>query len=153
LHGTAVAALQVPAPSQLRGDSAVVVLMHAGCAHWVPGMYLRQAPAPSQVPSLPQVDAAAIGHCVATSGAEPAGMGEQVPTLPAIEHDVQVPVQALLQQMLFTQWPEAQVLSCPVGHEPPIGIRPQLMLTQVLPDEQSAAVLVHDILHAPVPHW
>ena len=153
MHGTAVAALQVPAPSQARADSAMVVLMQARAAHCVPATYLRQPPAPSQVPSLAQVDAAAIGHWVATSGAEPAGMGEQVPTLPVIEHDMQVPVQALLQQTLFTQWPEAQVLSCPVEQVPPIGIRPQLMLTQVLPDEQSAAVLVHDILHAPVPHW
>jgi hypothetical protein len=148
-----VAAPQVPAPSQMRGDSALVVVMQARPAHCVPATYFRQPPAPSQVPSLPQVDAVAIGHWVATSGADPAGIGEQVPTLPVSEQDVQVPVQALLQQMLFTQWPDAQVLSVPVGHEPPIGIRPQLMLTQVFPDEQSAAVLVQVVLHALVPHW
>ena len=96
---------------------------------------------------------AARDENAASSGGEPAAIGEHVPTLPAIEQDMQVPTQTLLQQMLSTQCPEAQVLSCPVGHEPPIGIRPQLMLTQVLPDEQSAAVLLHDILQAPVPHW
>jgi hypothetical protein len=40
----------------------------------------------------------------------------------------------------------------PDGHEPPIGILPQLIATQVLPVVQSAAEVVHVILQAPVPH-
>jgi hypothetical protein len=102
-HGRTVAAAHIPAPSQLRAESPVVPFMHIGPAHCVPVVYLWQPPAPSQVPSLPQVDAAAVGHCDATSGVEPAASGEHVPTLPVIEHDTQVVLQALLQQMLLTQ--------------------------------------------------
>jgi hypothetical protein len=39
-HGTAVAVPQVPAPSQARGESAVVVFMHVGLPHCVPLVYL-----------------------------------------------------------------------------------------------------------------
>src|SRR4051812_42450811 len=67
-HGLDVAAPQTPAPSQVRGDSAVVAFMHVGGAHCVPLTYLRHAPAPLQVPSLPHVDAAAAAHCDATRG-------------------------------------------------------------------------------------
>jgi hypothetical protein len=98
-----VAGAQTPAPSQLRADSAVVAFMHIAAAHCVPLTCLRHPPAPSQVPSLPQVEAAAAGHCDATSGATPAGIGVQVPTLPVTEHDMQVPMQAELQQTLLTQ--------------------------------------------------
>jgi hypothetical protein len=121
-------------------------------AHCVPLTYLRQAPAPSQVPSLPQVEAAAIGHCDATSGAVPAASGEQVPTLPAIEHDTHVPVHAVLQQTLLTQCPDAQSVSRPEEQVPPTGILPQLMAVQVLPVVQSAAVVVHVVLQAVVAH-
>jgi len=146
------AAPQIPAPSQTRAETAVVVLEHIAAAHCVPLTCLRHAPAPLHVPSLPQVDAAPAGHCDATSGGAPGAIGEQVPTLPASEHDMQVPVQALLQQMLLTQKFDAQSEFTPDGHDPPIGILPQLMLTQVLPDVQSAAAVVQDILQAPVPH-
>jgi hypothetical protein len=104
------------------------------------------------VPSLPHVEAAATGHCDATSGGSPAAIGVQVPTLPASEHDMHVPVQAVLQQTLFTQWPDAQSESSPDEQVPPIGILPQLMLTQVLPVVQSLAVVVHDVLQAVVAH-
>jgi len=152
-HGNVVAARQTPAPSQVRCDSAVTVSIQVDAAHCVPAMYLRQPPAPSQVPSVPQVDAADIVHWDATSGAVPAGIGEQVPTLPVIPHDMHVPVQAVLQQILFTQWPCAQSVSSPDGQLPPFGILPQLELTQVLPIVQSAAVVVQVILHAVAPHW
>jgi len=151
-HGRDAAARQTPAPSQVRADNAVVEFMHAAAPHTVVVPYLRHAPAPSQVPSLPHVEAAAIGHWEATSGALPAAIGEQVPTLPAIEHDMQVPVHAMLQQTLLTQNPDAQSLFSPDEHVPPIGILPQLMATQVLPLVQSVAVVVHVVLHAPVPH-
>ena len=118
--------------------------MQLAAAHDVPLAYLRHAPAPLQVPSLPHVVAAAIGHCDATSGGSPGAIGEHVPTLPASEHDMQVPVQALLQQTLLTQKLDAQSEFTPDGQVPPIGILPQLMVTQVLPVVQSAAVVVHD---------
>jgi hypothetical protein len=145
-----VAAAQAPAPSHRRADVKVEPVQ-LPAAHCVPLMYLRQAPAPSHVPSLPQVDAAAIGHCDAVTGGLPAAIGVHVPRLVAIEQDMQVPAQALLQQMLLTQNPVAQSPPIPDGHGPPGGILPQLMFTQVLPDTQSAAELVHVILHAPVP--
>ena len=150
-HEPVVGAAHAPAPSHRRAGVNVEPLQVAA-AHTVLLTYLRQAPAPLQVPSLPQVDAAAIGHCDATRGAAPAAIGEHVPTLPASEHDTHVPVQAMLQQMLFTQFPDWQSVPTPDGHEPPIGILPQLMATQVLPVVQSAAEVVQVILQAPVPH-
>ena len=79
-----------------------------GAPHCVPLRYLRHPPAPLQVPSFPQVEAPATPHCEATSGGSPAAIGEHVPTLFLIAQDMQVPVQALLQQTLFTQCPDAQ---------------------------------------------
>jgi hypothetical protein len=117
----------------------------------VPLTNLRHAPAPLQVPSLPQVDAAAATHCAATSGGSPAAIGEHVPTLPLTEQDMHVPVQAELQQTLLTQKFDAQSELMPDGQEPPIGIFPQLMATQVLPATQSAAEVVQEVLQAPVP--
>ena len=150
-HAVGAAAPQTPAPSHVRADSAVVELMHIGGAHCVLVLYLRHAPAPLQVPSLPHVDAAAAVHCDATSGGSPAAIGEHVPTLPATEHDMHVPVQAALQQMLLTQKFDAQSELIPDGQAPPIGIFPQLMATQVFPATQSAAEVVHEVLQAPVP--
>jgi len=147
-----VAAAQTPAPLQVRADVSVEPVQVAA-AHCVPLTYFRQAPAPSQVPSLPHVDADATRHCAAARGGSPAAIGEQVPTLPASEHDMQVPVQAALQQTLFTQWPEAQSVSSPDEQVPPTGILPQLMATQVLPVVQSLAVVVHEVLQAVVAHW
>ena len=113
---------------------------------------MRQAPAPLQVPSLPQVDAAAIGHCDAVKGGLPAAIGVQVPMLVAIAQDMQVPPHMLLQQTPSTQNPDAQSEPTPDGQSPPIGILPQLMFTHELPVTQSAAAVVHDVLQAPVPH-
>jgi hypothetical protein len=151
-HGSEEAARQTPAPSQVRAASAVVEFMHAAAPHTVVVPYFRHAPAPLQVPSLPHVEAAAIAHCDATSGGSPAAIGEQVPTLPAIEHDMHVPVQAMLQQTLLTQNPEAQSPFNPDEQVPPIGILPQLMAVQVLPVVQSVALVVHVVLHAAVAH-
>jgi hypothetical protein len=146
-----VAAPQTPAPSHARADVNVEPLQLAA-AHEVPMTYLRHAPAPLQVPSLPHVVAAAIGHCDATSGGWPVGIGEQVPTLPASVHDMQVPLHTLLQQTLSMQKPDAQSEFSPDEHAPPTGIFPQLIVTHVFPDVQSAAVVVHEVLHAVVAH-
>jgi len=150
-HGLIVAAAQTPAPSHARDDVNVEPVQLAA-AHDVPMAYLRHAPAPLQVPSLPQVVAAAIGHCAATSGGSPVAIGEHVPTLPESEHDMQVPVHALLQQTLLTQKLDAQSEFSPDEHVPPTGIFPQLIVTQVFPFVQSAAVVVHVVLHAVVAH-
>jgi hypothetical protein len=71
------------------------------------------------------------------------------PTEPASAHDLQVPVQAVAQQKPCAQKPELH--SASAAHAALIGLRPQLPLLQVLGDAQSAAV-VHDILHALLPH-
>ena len=149
-HGLDVAAPQTPAPLQVRADRATVALEHIGAAHWVPLTCLRHAPAPSQVPSLPHVDAAAARHCEATSGGAPGAIGEHVPTLPVSEHDMHVPVQALLQQTLLTQNPDSQSELVPLGQAPPIGILPQLLLTHVLPVVHWV-VAVQVVRHAAVP--
>jgi hypothetical protein len=147
-HDDVVAVPQTPAPLQTRGSVAVAPLQLES-AHSVPLTYFRHPPAPSQVPSFPHIAATAIGHCDATIGGLPAAIGVHVPS----EQDMHVPVQALLQQTLFTQCPDAQSASRPDAQVPPIGILPQLELTQLLPAVQSLAVEVHDVLHAPVPHW
>ena len=149
-HAVMVAALQTPAPSQTRAETAVVVLEHIAAAHCVPLTCFRHAPPPLHVPSLPHVAAAAAGHCDATSGGLPGAIGEHVPTLPASEHDMHVPVHALLQQTLLTQKPEAQSEFRPDEHVPPIGIFPQLMLVQVLPVVHWV-VAVQVVRHAAVP--
>jgi hypothetical protein len=64
---------------------------------------LRHMPLPSQVPSFPHVDEFAAVHCVDGVGVCPAGTFAQVPTLPLTVHDLQVPVQAELQQTPWTQ--------------------------------------------------
>jgi hypothetical protein len=81
LHDEVVAAAQVPVPVQARGAEYVVPVQLAS-AHTVPPTYLRQAPLPSQVPSLPQVEAPPSTHCEAGVGIWPDGTFAQVPALP-----------------------------------------------------------------------
>jgi hypothetical protein len=100
----------------------------------VPLTYRRQAPLPSQVPSLPQVAAPASVHWF--SGSCPAGTVEQVPPVPVSEHDMQVPVHAVLQQTPCAQNPLLH--SPPAVHAAPSGFSPQLDAVQTLPLVQSA---------------
>ena len=115
-HEPVVGAAHAPAPSHRRAGVNVEPLQVAA-AHTVLLTYLRQAPAPLQVPSLPQVDAAAIGHCDATRGAAPAAIGEHVPTFPVRVHAPQPPSHALSQQTPLMQNPLAHWL--PDVHEVP----------------------------------
>jgi len=71
--------------------------------HVVPATWLRQAPAPSHVPSRPQVDTSDIGHSVVARGAPPAGTKLQIPGEPWTLHAMHVPTQAVLQQTPSTQ--------------------------------------------------
>ena len=105
---------------------------------------------PLQVPSAPQVEAADIVHWVAGVGVWPAGTGEQVPALLVSAQDMQVPVQALLQQTPCAQKPDWQAAAAEQGA--PGGSFPQLPLVQELGATQSLLV-VQVILQAPVPHW
>jgi hypothetical protein len=77
-------------------------------AQTVPFTNLRQPPLPSQVPSSPQVEAAAIGHSLAVRGLAPAGTASQVPSDPGRLHDMHFPVHADLQQTPSTQNPLPQ---------------------------------------------
>jgi hypothetical protein len=100
-------AVQVPSPSQTRPPMTAAPSQVPG-AQVVPATKLRQAPAPSHVPSRPQVDGSEAGQTLALRGAPPAGTNAQVPGAPAVLHDLHVSVQAVLQQTPSTQNPLAQ---------------------------------------------
>jgi len=138
-HAVTVAATQVPVPLHDRGDDSMDPLQ-LGPAQAVPAEYLWQAPAPSQVLSVPQLGAPWSAHCDGTTGAWPAGMFEQVPSLPLSAHDLQALPQAVPQQTPCSQKPDAH--SPVVAHGVPGGFLPQLIavqtagLTQSLPSAQ-----------------
>ena len=116
--------------------------------HTVLTAYVRQAPAPSQVPSVPQDAAPLSAHWA--SGSLPAGTFVHVPRLPWTAHERQVPLHALAQQMPCWHMPELQSPSDP--QTAPIGAFPQLLFVHTLPGLQSASVL-HVVRHWPVvPH-
>ena len=87
-------------------------------------------------------------HWVVGLGACPAGTGEQVPVVPASAQDMQVPVQAALQQTPCAQKLDTQDAAEVQGA--PGGSLPQLPPVQTLGDTQSALV-VQVALHAAVP--
>lgn len=73
----------------------------------------------------------------------------QVPGVPVSAQDMQVPVQAVLQQTFCAQKPDWQAE--PKVQVDPGGSLPQLLLVQELGETQSEAV-VQVVLQAPVPH-
>src|SRR5262245_33333864 len=97
-------AMHVPTPSQVDASRRVEPVQ-LPAAQTVPWAYLRQAPAPSHMPSLPQLVAPSSAQSLA--GSVPAGTGEQVPNLPAMLQAWQAPVQAVSQQTPSTQMPLA----------------------------------------------
>jgi hypothetical protein len=142
-------ARQVPAPSQVRASVAVVPdIGQVGGAHWVPAAYSWQLPAPSQKPVFPQVVAPSAVHC--PFGSMPsAGTGLQVPGVPPSAHDMQLPVQAVVQQTPWAQNPLWQ--SLPAAQLAAGGRRPHEPLLQMLGVAQSASAAQVD-LQARVPH-
>lgn len=102
------------------------------------------------MPSRPQVEALLAAHWVAGVGAWPSGTGVQVPMLLVSAQDMQVPLQAVLQQTPCAQKLEAHAE--PVVQGAPGGSLPQLLLVQELGETQSAFV-EQVVLQAPVPHW
>jgi hypothetical protein len=139
-----LAVVQTPTPSQLRAGVRVEPTQLAG-AHWVDPLYRRQAPLPLQRPSVPQ-EAAPLSMHVPCGSAAPFSTAEQVPTLPDTAHDMQVPVQAELQQKPWAQKPEPHSLL--PAQAPPIGRLPQLAFTQTLLALHSV-LMVQVMLHAP----
>jgi len=90
-HDTGSTIKQVPPPLQVRAAVAVDPVQVAA-AHVVAPEYFRHAPEPSQVPSSPHVIMPSSEHC--PSGSTPAGTLMHSPSLPAIAHDLHVPVHA-----------------------------------------------------------
>ena len=60
------------------------------------------------MPSSPQLETSEIGQVAGRRGATPAGTNPQMPGEPGVLQDLQVSVQALLQQRPSTQKPLAQ---------------------------------------------
>jgi hypothetical protein len=144
---------QAPAPVHSRGWTKVAPALQLPATHWVPLAYRRQAPEPLQVPSLPHVDTAAIAHWLATAGAPPAGINEQVPILPVWLHDWQVPLQSRSQHTPCEHAPESH--SSPIVQAALLGFLPHMFVValHVLAAKQSAdeVAVVHDVLHARLP--
>lgn len=118
----------MPAPSQ---KAAVVKVAdcagHEGPRHIVLVPHFRQAPAPLQVPSLPQLDSAAAVQLPSLS-APPAGMLLQVPSIPWSAQLLHTPVHAPSQQTPSTHWPVLH--SSPLAQAPPLSLRPHSPISQ-----------------------
>lgn len=120
--------------------------VQAAPAQVVPAPYRRQAPAPLQRPSVPQVEAPWSVHW--PSGSWPAPTFVQVPADPLSAHDWQVPVQAVWQQTPCWQKPDAQSLA--TEQMSPSGFFVQAPATQTFGARQSASA-VHDVRQTPAP--
>jgi hypothetical protein len=122
----------------LQIDAAVkvaVVASQVAGAQVVPIAVRAHAPAPSQVPSVPHVEAAMARQLASGSG-PPLGTGWQLPALPWTAHDKHAAQLAAPQQTCSTQWPLMQ--SVPAAHAPPFGVRSvHEPFAQENPDAQS----------------
>ena len=133
----------MPAPSQVRASVAVVEPTgHEGGAHWVPAGWSWQLPAPSQKPVVPQVVALSALHC--PFGSIPfSATGRQVPGVPTSAHDMQLCVQAVVQQ---TPWAQNPLLQSPGSAQlAPGGRRPHDPLSQTKVGAQSASAVQVDL--------
>ena len=130
MQTTVAPVTQDPAPSHTRPE-VTALAPQMGDSQLVPRGWRRQAPAPSQVPSLPQLAADSVGHCPGLRGGEPSGTSVHVPGNPGTLQARQVSPQAVSQQIPSTQLPlphsPAQRHSSPLrlppstaasGHEP-----------------------------------
>jgi hypothetical protein len=127
---------QVPRPSQVETARWVAMAQLSG-AHSVPLGYSRQAPVPSQVPSLPHEVAFSSTHTPCGSG-KPAPILVQVPGATGMAQERQAPLQASLQQTPSAQNPERHCL--PIWQAAPSSLRPQLPITQWTPGLQSPSL-------------
>jgi hypothetical protein len=109
--------------------------------------YLRQAPAPSHMPSEPHVATPWSAHTLRGS-APPAGTGVHLPIDDGSAHVRHAPWQARLQQTPSMQ--NVLAHSEPLAHVWPFCLGPQLPAMQVWPVVQSRS-LVHVVSHAPPP--
>ena len=88
--------VQVPVPLQVDAEVAVP-LVQLAAAQMVPAAYLRQAPLPSQTPSVPQLTVPWSTQSPLGS-ALPAATAEHLPARPLSLQEKQLEVQALSQQ-------------------------------------------------------
>jgi hypothetical protein len=105
-------------------------------AQMVSGLKTAQAPAPSQTPVVPQVEAGVGWHTPAGSRA-PFGRFVQWPGLEARLHERQEPVHALSQQVPWAQKPVEQ--SAFDEHTEPVFFLPHEPFRQTLGGAQSAS--------------
>ena len=157
----------VPLPSQWLAKTAVFPEQEAP-THVVPAGQSRHAPAPSQLPSAPQVFCVMAVHSL--SGSTPAEMNPQAPSRPApflaVVQAWHVPVHAVSQQTPSAQWPLAQSVSTlqprPLAftpHEPLLqGMGAlhcaelvQLVKHAVAPQRKGAQSVVVPALQTPIP--
>jgi hypothetical protein len=101
-----------------------VLVVQVAAAHWVPDGYFWQAPLPLQRPFVPQVDEPWSVHWVVGFGGCPPVIEVQVPTVPDSAHELQVVLQALLQQTPCAQNPELHIAAAEQGD--PIDSFPQV---------------------------
>jgi hypothetical protein len=115
-QGAEAPAWQEPAPSQSR-SSVATPPVHAAGAHTVPAAKRAQAPLPSQVPVVPQVEGALVAQV--SCGSEPAITGPQAPFAPcplaAAEQAWQAPVQAASQHTPSAQKPDVHSVAAAHG--------------------------------------
>ena len=118
----------------------MTVAGHEGGLHIWPAGHFWQAPAPSQLPLLPQVDASLTPHLPLGSTLF-AAMGEHVPAVALSVQETHGPSQVALQQTFCAEHtrPEAHWLLA--VHGPPFGSRPHEPLMQVAFAAQSALAL------------
>jgi hypothetical protein len=146
-HDVVAPGLHVPAPSQVEAACSCAVEQLAA-PQTVPAIHLRQAPAPSQLPSVPQLEAAEAVHSL--RGLVPGSANLHVPTLFVALQVEQVPLQAVSQQTPSTQWPLPQSLAS--SHTVPfVSTGTQAVATQWLPAAQSVFAR-HDVAHEAAPH-
>jgi len=149
LQSVVVAVWHLPLPSQVRAFVWVdVPVGQVGATHTVPAAYRWQPPLPSQTPVVPH-DAAPRSLQVDEGSTPPAATLVQVPAVLAEAlHDLQVPVQAVVQQTPWLQMVDLH--SAPLEQVRPGSFRPQDPLAQVAGDWQSLSE-EHAPAHAPVP--
>ena len=142
-----VPATQAPVPLQA-GTGSKRRAVQAATPQVVPAAHLRQAPAPSQKPSLPQEVAVSAVQSLRTSVPETAGVHcPRVPTPPQV---MQAPLQAFSQQTPSTQKPLWQ---SPVEPQavPFVSCATQCPPEQKLPVVQSLFE-VHEVAQDVEPH-
>ncbi|MEA2699464.1 MAG: hypothetical protein QOI66_3735 [Myxococcales bacterium] len=109
-NGSQTCPLTIPQPSAAQREAAVSVApTQVAGLQIVPTEYLRHWPAPSQVPSRPQLAGISSGQSL--WGSVPTSAGRQTPRLPEMVHDWQIPSHRAAQQTLSLQKPLSHWLS------------------------------------------